>query len=234
MSVRVRSMAQPATPGTELLEKLVSISVEGLLSLGQRLGQALAPAPGASLQGRVTRASRTRCECGCCDIPEQDCPPRCVCEIRWEGVPGGELACTLRITNASAKTRTFDLTGTELTGPAGTLAAPTVTPAQLTLTSGRSGLAQATLVLPMTAAAGDYEGELLIQGAYEQSACVRVAVAGAKTCGCGQRECRCGRQYCACEVVQGDPPVRIRAHHWYDHFQCTELCECGDQESQRA
>lgn len=49
-------------------------------------------------------------------------------------------------------------------------------------------------------------------------------------CTCGQRECCCRQKCCTCEVVLGDPPVRIRAHHWYDHFQCTERCECSDRE----
>jgi hypothetical protein len=231
-TVRVRSLTGPAASPEDMAQQLISISIEGLRDLGRRLGDTLAPAIRESLKSPHTRASRPRC--GCCEIPERECPPRCVCEICWDATAGEELTCTVRVRNASSRTRTFDLDATELAGPAGTIAALTVTPAQLTLAPGRSGLAQGTLTVPETAAEGRYEGEILIRGAYEQCVCVQVKVRGTRKCTCGQRVCRCGRQCCMCEVVQGDPPVRIRAHYWYDHFQCTERCECTDRESEHA
>jgi hypothetical protein len=232
-TVRVRSLAGPATSGEEMAHKLISISVEGLRDLARCLGSALAPASSEPRKSLRLRASRHRCGCGCCEIPERECPVRCVCEICWEAIAGDELTCTVRVRNASSRTRTFDLSATELAGPAGTIAALTVTPAQLTLAPGRAGLAQGTLTVPETAAEGSYEGEILIRGAYEQCVCLQVTVKGMRTCTCGQRQCRCGQQRCMCEVVQDNPPVRIRAHYWYDHFQCTESCECGDWESEK-
>ena len=233
-TVRVRSLAGPATSPEETAQRLISVSLEGLRDLGQRLGDVLAPAIGESRMGPRMRAPRRRCGCGCCEIPERECPPRCVCEVRWEAAAGEELTCTVRVRNVSSRTRTFDLSATELTGPAGKLAELTVTPAQLTLAPGRSGLAQGTLTLAENAAEGSYEGEILIHGAYEQCVCVQVTVRGTRKCTCGQRECCCRQQCCTCEAVQGDPPVRIRAHYWYDHFQCTERCECADRESEHA
>jgi hypothetical protein len=65
-------------------------------------------------------------------------------------------------------------------------------------------------------AGAQYVAEVRIVGAYEQ--CVRlvldVAAKGAVV-DCGPSRC---------EVAAGDLPVRIRAHRWYDHFQCTEPC----------
>jgi hypothetical protein len=234
-TVRVRSLAATTTTSPEeTVQRLVSVSIEGLRDLGQRLAEVLAPAVSESPKSPRMRASKRRCGCGCCDIPEQECPPRCVCEICWEATGGEELTCTVRVRNASSRTRTFDLSATELTGPAGTLPELTVTPAQLTLAPDRSGLAQGTLALPEDAAEGTYEGEILIHGAYEQCVRVQVTVKGTKKCTCGQRECCCRQPCCMCEVVQGDPPLRIRAHYWYDHFQCTEGCECVARESEHA
>jgi hypothetical protein len=233
-TVRVKSLAGPATSPEETAQRLISVSIEGLRDLGQRLGDVLAPAISQARNSPQRRATRPRCGCGCCQIPEQECPPRCVCEVCWEAAAGEELTCTVRVRNASSRTRTFELSATELTGPAGTLAELTVTPARLTMAPGRSGLVQGTLMLPENAATGIYEGEILIRGAYEQCVCVQVTVKGTRNCTCGQRECCCRQQCCTCEVVQGDPPVRIRAHYWYDHFQCTERCECLDRESEHA
>jgi hypothetical protein len=232
-TVRVRSLAGPATSPEEMAQKLISTSIEGLRDLVQRLGDTMAPALSQSLKSPQVRAGRRRCGCGCCEIPEQECPPRCVCEICWEAASDEELTCTVRVRNASSRTRTFELSATELAGPAGTIAAFTVTPAELTLAPGRAGLAQATFTVPETAE-GSYEGEILIHGAYEQCVCLQVTVREPRKCTCGQQRCRCGQQCCVCEVVQGDPPVRIRAHHWYDHFQCSERCEYGDREREHA
>jgi len=179
-TVRVRSLAGPATSPEETAQRLISVSIEGLRDLGQRLGDVLAPAISEARRSPQMQASRTGCGCGCCQIPEQECPPRCVCEVCWEAAAAEELTCTVRVRNASSRTRTFELSATELTGPAGTLAELTVTPARLTMAPGRSGLAQGTLTVPENAATGIYEGEILIRGAYEQCVCVQVTVKGTR------------------------------------------------------
>jgi len=227
-TIRVRSLAGSAPSPEEMGHRLISISIDGLRDLGQRLGEVLSPAISEFHNSPRIRASQPRC--GCCEVPQRDCPPRCVCEVCWEASFGEELTCIVRVRNVSSRTRTFDFSATELTGPAGTLAGLTVTPAQLILAPDRSGLAQGSLTLPENAAEGSYEGEIQILGAYEQCVRLRVTVKGTRNCTCGQRECCCRQKCCTCEVVQGDPPVRIRAHHWYDHFQCTERCECLDRE----
>jgi hypothetical protein len=149
-----------------------------------------------------------------CEIPEIDCPPRCVCEVTWEASPGETPALTVRVTNASKFARTFHLDATSFVGDGGSPGTITLAPKSLSLPAGHVGIVNATFTVP-DVPEGAYEAEILVRGAYEQCVRVRLTVKCEKTC---------GESRCTCEVVQGDPPVRIRAHHWYDHFQCTEPC----------
>ncbi len=149
-----------------------------------------------------------------CAIPETECPPRCVCDVVWEASPGETTELTVRLTNSSKSTRTFNLHATPFAGPGGSPGTMTVGPTSLTLHGGEAGIVNAKFTVP-NVPDGDYHAEIVIEGAYEQCVRVRLRVNCKKTC---------GDEHCMCEVVQGDPPVRIRAHHWYDHFQCTEPC----------
>jgi hypothetical protein len=216
-TVRVRSLtAAPASPEAlaEQGRRLASDSAQSLRNLVRGVGELLGPLTSGLQHGKVPSH---RHEGACCEIPETECPPRCVCEISWEAAVGEGLRATLRVVNSSLQGRSFDLEATELLGPGGSLGAMTVTPPQLQLGPGRSGLARADLTVPAEAREGYYEGELLVTGAFEQ--CVRVQVKAVS-----RDQCRPGEPDCMCEVVQGDPPVRLRAHNWYDHFQCTEPC----------
>ncbi|MBI3015729.1 MAG: hypothetical protein HYY65_11890 [Candidatus Tectomicrobia bacterium] len=147
---------------------------------------------------------------GMCEIPETECPPRCACEIAWEAGRGETLRCTIRVTNASQTGRTFTFQATPFVGAGGSSATIALSPTNLTLPAGQSGVVTATFTVPAGFTPGRYEAEILVQGAYEQCVCVTLEVQG--------------EQHCACEVAQGDPPVRIRAHRWHDHFQCAEPC----------
>jgi hypothetical protein len=82
------------------------------------------------------------------------------------------------------------------------------------LAAGHSGIVDARFTVP-NVPEGDYDAEIVVVGAYEQCVRVTLRVRCKKTC---------GDERCTCEVIQGDPPLRIRTHHWYDHFQCTEPC----------
>jgi hypothetical protein len=149
-----------------------------------------------------------------CAIPETECPPRCVCVVSWEASPGETPALTLRVRNASKVARTFTVSATPFTGAAGSPGTIALQPASLSLPPGHSDVVNGTFAVPEIDT-GDYEAEILVEGAYDQCVRVILKVRSQKTC---------GDDRCTCEVVQGDPPVRIRAHHWYDHFQCTEPC----------
>ena len=62
----------------------------------------------------------------CCEIPEEECPPRCVCEIEWEASAGERLKATIHFTNSSANhARTFLFSATAFSG-AGNPQAPLI------------------------------------------------------------------------------------------------------------
>lgn len=151
-----------------------------------------------------------------CEIPETECPPRCVCHATWEARAGETPALTVRVRNASKVARTFSLSVTPFTGASGSLGTIALAPTSLSLKPGQSGVVDAKFTVPQ-GTAGDYQAEIMVHGVYEQCVEVSLRISEKKTC---------GDERCTCEVVQGDLPVRIRAHHWYDHFQCTE--SCGD------
>jgi hypothetical protein len=184
--------------------KLLSLSLDNLRTVVQQ-------APSFPLQLPDLASLRPKDPCA---IPEPECPPRCVCDVTWEASPGETPALTVRVTNSSKATRTFQLHATPFAGPGGSPGTLSLSPSSLTLQPGHVGIVSAKYTVP-NMPEGDYHAEIVVKGAYEQ--CVRVSL---------RVRCKktCGDEHCTCDVVQGDPPVRIRAHHWYHHFQCTEPC----------
>jgi hypothetical protein len=149
---------------------------------------------------------------GCrCDIPEKDCPPRCVCKMNWKAARRERLNAVIKVTNRSKQARNFTFHAKPFTGTGKELPGPTVTPATAVLQPGQSisVTAELTVTEPFQPGAV-YESEVVITGSYEQCVCLTL---------CVDRE-----TVCQCSVEQGDPPVRVRAHQWYDHFQCVEAC----------
>ncbi|MGH7499351.1 MAG: hypothetical protein ACREL3_10925 [Gemmatimonadales bacterium] len=187
--------------------RLMTLSMENAFAFMQQASDLVRPALPAAPLPSLRSILQPR---GMCDIPETDCPPRCVCDIRWEATRGETLRCTIAVTNTSKVARTFQLSATPFMG-ADSKAAIALAPHTLQLAGGQSGVVAGTFTVPEEFPTGHYEAEILIKGAYEQ--CVRVSL----------QVCR--EQHCTCRVFQGDPPVRIRAHRWYDHFQCEEPCE---------
>ena len=184
--------------------KLLAISIENFRTMARKAPEFLPPMPDlATLRPK-----------GPCTIPERECPPLCVCEVVWEAASGETLHLAVRVTNSSRSFRTFQLNATPFTGAGSSPGTIKLEPVSLSLAAGQSGHVNASFTVP-DAPRGEYHAEIVVKGAYEQCVCVTLKVQCEKTCG---EEC------CTCEVVQGDPPVRIRAHHWYDHFQCTEPC----------
>jgi len=182
------------------LPKLATRSIEQYVDLLQR---------GSSLMSAML-PKQLLSTAGCCDIPQQDCPPHCVCEIAWQAAPGEPVQATIRVTNTSAQARSFSFKATPLRGGAspGTLG---IAPASAYLSSGQSVTVTLATTVGNDARPGEsYNAEVLIHGAYEQCVIVRLDV--------------CSNQSAHCEVEQGDPPVRVRAHQWYHHFQCEEPC----------
>lgn len=205
VSVKPASTQQPSLEDLVAFGfKLLAMSIDNARTIMQQAPSLLPPMPDL----RSLRPKEM------CEIPETECPPRCVCEVTWEASPGETPGLTVRVTNASKSARTFHLHATPFTGAGGSPGTITLAPSSLSLPAGHADVASATFPVP-NVPEGEYEAEILVQGAYEQCVRVRLRVKCEKTC---------GQERCTCDVVQGDPPVRIRAHHWYDHFQCIEPC----------
>jgi hypothetical protein len=147
-----------------------------------------------------------------CAIPETECPPRCVCQIEWEARRGEGLRATIRVTNVGQQARPFTFQAGSFQGSSGdTGVVPTLSPAAATLKPNESVVVGVGLEVGESFQPGqDYDSEVLIRGAYEQCVTLKLHVQPARAT--------------HCEVRQGEIPTRIRAHHWYDHFQCEELC----------
>jgi hypothetical protein len=137
----------------------------------------------------------------------------------------------LRIVNASSTTtRTFDLAaggfvraGQPVSGLNIELSSSSVT-----LRPERSALVAAHCTVPVNIDEGRYEAEIDVNGSYEQFVHVVFEVVRRRPWHLLDRlRCDCKEQHC--EIVQGDPPVRVRAHRWYDHFQCTSPCTVPEE-----
>jgi hypothetical protein len=124
---------------------------------------------------------------------------------------GEHLKSTIRVTNTARTTRAFNFTATSFHGPGNPQTLMTVSPATANLAPGQSILLNVTFTPNQVFQLGQtYHGEVVIRGAYEQCVCFEFTALP--------------EGHVECEVEQGDPPVRIRKHDWYDHFQCVEPC----------
>lgn len=195
--------------------------VRGMFRLGQQAWtQMFSPAmamnqPLWDAYLRLLRAPATAKPCRTdarCEVPETECPPRCVCELRWEASPRDEIRGTIRVTNTGKDARAFTFPATSLVSDGhGSGVTPTVSPASATLEPGESVLLTVHFTVTEAFEVGRiYTGEVEIRGRYEQCVHLHLDV---------QPESRAH-----CDVEQGEIPVRVRAHHWYGHFQCEEPC----------
>jgi hypothetical protein len=148
----------------------------------------------------------------CCEIPETACPPRCVCQIVWHAARGEHAKATITLTNTAKKTQIFSIAATPFHGPEGdTGVTPSIAPASVSLNANQSTTIDVGLDVSDKFEAGKtYSAEVTLTGQYEQ--CVEL------------RLCVRPSQAHHCHVRQGDIPTHIRAHRWYDHFQCEEPC----------
>lgn len=202
VSVKSTFGAQPSLESLPSLgPKLLALSLDIARDFTQQAADILTPS--------IPPLGKLRPK-GMCEIPETECPPRCVCEITWEAGRGETLHCSIRVTNASKSAQTFQFQAIPFPGAPASAPTISLSPASLTLSPGQSGVVTASFTVTPEFAPGRYDTEIVVKGAYEQCVCVTLKV---------QSE-----QHCTCEVVQGDPPVRLSAHHWHDHFQCTEPC----------
>jgi hypothetical protein len=209
-STGTRQLATAVVASQPLLEAYI-----GLLRTVMALpALAMSSVSSVSSMGRPVMASvMPGGSCCDCEIPETDCPPYCVCEIAWEGAPGDKLKATIQLTNTRQAAQQFVIGAGPFRGPSGnTGAAVSPAPAAVNLPANQSTTIVVTFQVPATFTAGSiYSSEMTVTGLYEQ--CVKVTL-----------RVRATPPEPHCDVKQGEIPKRIRAHHWYEHFQCEEPC----------
>jgi hypothetical protein len=213
------------TPGTDLqslLQELATLGPKLMFDLGPKLVSMTAKTTRDFLAsaGELITATLPKIEIPafpkhCCEIPETECPSCCVCEICWKACPRGTAEANIKVINTGTATRNFTFSATPFSGPGNPATTFHVSPASASLAPNASvNVTAAFTVTSEFQPGGRYEAELRVFGAYEQ--CVRITLdiePAAKDCAVEH-----------CEVKAGDLPVRIRAHQWYEHFQCTEPC----------
>lgn len=146
----------------------------------------------------------------CCDIPETLCPSPYVCRVHWTGCPGDSFKYQIQVTNTSKVDREFTLTSVPF--PC-TEEAVKVTPDKKTLGPDESVMAVVSFTIPdtfTTFGGSTYRTRITVAGKYEQYIEVCLTVRP--------------QQACSCHIEQGEIPKRIKAKHWYHHFQCEEDC----------
>ncbi len=149
---------------------------------------------------------------GHCAVPETGCPPSCVGRLELRASRKEPAVGMVKVTNTDRVARNFTFEAESFHGPSGdTGVKAAVEPAAAPLAPDQSVVVK--VVVPPDAAfepGTAYQGRLLVRGAYEQCVCLELQI--------------CTRTTPSCEVAQGPIPRRVRAHHWYDHFQCEEPC----------
>jgi len=212
------------TPGTDLLRLLQELSTLGpklmfelgpqLLSLSAKTTHDFLQTTGDLITDSLPKIGLPELQKNCCEIPETECPPRCVCEIRWKACQGGTVQANVQVTNTGSATRNFVFSATPFSGPGNPTAAIQVSPGTATVAPNTSVNVAVSFSVPADFQSGSqYTAEFRVYGAYEQCVCIILRIEPPTSCAPER-----------CEVRAGDIPVRIRAHNWYDHFQCIEPC----------
>ncbi len=147
-----------------------------------------------------------------CQIPETECPPYCVCEMEWEAFEGDKVTGMIDVHNSGAQVSQFTLSADNFHNSLETTQCkPQLSPSSFALAPGEIKKVTVAINLADSLDPNErYHSEIKIAGRYEQ--CVRLSLFVRK------------KATPFCKVEHGEIPTRIVAHHWYDHFQCTELC----------
>jgi hypothetical protein len=139
-------------------------------------------------------------------------PHTCKEAIDWKIERHVVPEAAISVHNAGRAVQSFQFEPQALVGLAAGAARLVVWPDSLQLGAGQSGVARVKLQGSVDLSPGQsYHGTVRVLGYYEQNIETRTRVEPDPT----------GHV----EVEQGEAPTRIRAHHWYDHFQCTDACQ---------
>lgn len=176
--------------------------LKGFVLLGPRLIKATAESTIDVLHDTFSKSGKPLCH-----IPETQCPPRCVCEVKWCGSVGDRLSHHVVLTNSGKHKRNFELVALPFSC---TDQKVRIAKDFATLSPGDSLKTAIDFVVPKEFAGQTLCAEILVRGAYEQ--CIRITL-----------DVKSLAESC-CDIHQGEIPTRVRAHHWYHHFQCEEPC----------
>jgi len=220
---RVSLKVSPGSDVQALLQELAKLGPTLMFDLGPKLVSMSVKTARDFLEGagELITAALPKIELPgpskpCCQIPETECPPRCVCDVHWKSCPGGTVQAHVKVINIGSATRNFTFIATPFSGPGNPKATIQISPASESLAPHASVDVIASFTVTSDfQPGGQYNAELQIYGAYEQCVRIKLDVEPATGKDCTPEHC---------EVKAGDLPVRIRAHQWYDHFQCTEPC----------
>lgn len=131
--------------------------------------------------------------------------------IAWHVHRGASPTAKVTVHNAGKVTRTFSVQVTPLVGFGDPSASVVVSPQSMQLGAGQRTVLLVKLSGSASLAAGQrYDCALVVNGYYEQRIPIRTHVEPDASA--------------YLEIEQGEAPTHRRAHHWYDHFQCTESC----------
>jgi len=181
-----------------------------VMSQAFKIGQ---PLMDAYIQGlsqaipELQKAARRSCE-----IPETECPPSCVCELEWEACEGETVTGVIDIRNTGKQNANFTLRATTFrSGGDDSGKSPQLTPNNFVLAPGEMKTVTIAVQASETFVPNDiYKSEVTVAGRYEQCVCLRLRTRR--------------KNVPHCQIEHGEIPTRLVAHHWYDHFQCEELC----------
>ncbi|MGH8094620.1 MAG: hypothetical protein ACREIF_14310 [Chthoniobacterales bacterium] len=164
----------------------------------------------AFFSGTTPQMSASRSP-GCCVIPQSECPPHCACELSWEASPGETIRFAIQVTNRSSATHNFIFQAQPFSLSGGSLGEIALVPKSAQLAPGQTAVVAGAFQITEAFTRGaTYRTEILVTGGYQQHVCLSLLVES--------------EEIARCTIEQGDPPMRIRAHEWYSHFQCSEPC----------
>ncbi len=137
--------------------------------------------------------------------------PRVKPSIDWKIERGVEPTASLTIRNEGTETRSFAIASTPWVGPGGAAASLNASPPTVDLASGQTAVVELKMLGSAALSPGqEYRCEVVVDGFEESRIDARCMIKTDPTD--------------HADAEQGEFPTRIRAHQWYEHFQCTEDC----------
>ena len=137
---RVSLKVSPGSDVQALLQELAKLGPTLMFDLGPKLVSMSVKTARDFLEGagELITAALPKIELPgpskpCCQIPETECPPRCVCDVHWKSCPGGTVQAHVKVINIGSATRNFTFIATPFSGPGNPKATIQISPASASL-----------------------------------------------------------------------------------------------------